>query len=76
MFPYQIAKSGLTLSKVITGISKSLSIANQVIPIYQQSKPVIDKAKEMLSGISKKEPQKKEIIKNDIPSSNNNPTFF
>ncbi len=78
MFPYQIAKSGLTLSKVIGGISKSLSIANQVIPIYQQSRPILDKAKEMLGGLNKpkKEVSKTTTVSDTSIKQNNSPTIF
>lgn len=42
-------KTGLTLTKVLGGISKTLSVANQVIPLYQQAKPMIKNAKTVLS---------------------------
>ncbi len=41
--------SGLSLSKVIGGISKTLSIANQVIPLYKEAKPMINNARTILS---------------------------
>ena len=41
--------SGLSLTKVISGISKTLNIANQVIPLYQQVKPIISNASSILS---------------------------
>lgn len=41
--------SGLTLAKVLGGISKGLSIANQVIPLYQQAKPMIQNARKVMS---------------------------
>ncbi len=40
--------SGLTLGKVISGISKTLNVANQVIPLYKQAKPMINNAKTIL----------------------------
>lgn len=43
MFPG--SSSGLSLVKIISGISKSLNIAREVIPIYQQAKPMITNAK-------------------------------
>lgn len=45
----QMPTSGLTFSKVLGGISKTLSIANQVIPLYQQAKPMINNAKTIFS---------------------------
>lgn len=41
--------SSLSLTKVISGISKTLNIANQVIPLYQQVKPIISNASSILS---------------------------
>ncbi len=43
------ATSGLTFSKIITGISKTLGIVNQAIPIYQQAKPMIGNARNLFS---------------------------
>ena len=40
----EVAK-GITFTKVLSGLSKTLSIANQVIPIYQQAKPLIQNAR-------------------------------
>ena len=41
--------NNLSISKVIKGISKALNIANQVIPLYQQVKPIINNASSILS---------------------------
>ncbi len=49
MFPGQIVKTGLTLPKVISGISKTLNVANQIIPLYMQAKPMIQNAKSAFS---------------------------
>ncbi len=43
--PYQ---TGLSFTKILTGLSKTLSIANQVIPIYKEAKPMINNAKTIL----------------------------
>lgn len=43
---------GLSLTKIIGGISKTLQIANQVIPLYQKAKPMISNARNMM-GILK-----------------------
>lgn len=43
--------SGLSIGKVISGISKSLNVANQLIPIYREVKPVIGNAKTILSTL-------------------------
>lgn len=52
MFPGAGATSGLTFAKVVSGISKSLGIANQAIPIYKEVKPIVGKAKGMVSLVS------------------------
>ena len=41
--------NNLSIYKVIKGISKTLNIANQVIPLYQQVKPIINNASSILS---------------------------
>lgn len=90
MFGNNVATTGLTFSKVLGGISKTLSIANQVIPLYKQAKPMINNAKTIISvlkDLNKKEPQKQvsNIIKErTINNSNskqtsiitNAPAFF
>lgn len=74
--------SGLTIGKVISGISKSLNVVNQLIPIYKEVKPVIGNAKTILSTLKEfgntniKSAQKtiinkNEIIKKDIPLKEN-----
>lgn len=42
------AGSGLSFTKVLSGISKTLNIANQVIPLYREAKPMINNAKTIL----------------------------
>ncbi len=83
-------QSGLTFSKVLSGISKTLSVANQVIPLYREAKPMINNAKNILSvlremntGSSNKDSEKaktKEIKKDSIKKTktnySNSPTFF
>jgi len=44
MFP-GVARQGLTLTKVLGGINKTLNVANQLIPLYMQAKPIIQNAK-------------------------------
>lgn len=43
---------GLSFAKVIGGLSRTLQIANQIIPLYQKAKPAIANARNML-GILK-----------------------
>ena len=40
---------GLNLTKVITSLSKTLDFANKAIPLYQQLKPILFNAKDLLS---------------------------
>lgn len=42
----------LTFPKIIGGISKTLQIANQIIPLYQRAKPMIANAKSII-GVMK-----------------------
>ncbi len=41
--------NGLTFGKVISGISKTLNIVNQAIPLYKQVRPIINNAGSILS---------------------------
>ena len=49
MFGTNTIGSTLSLGKVLNGISRTLSIANQVIPLYQQVKPMIGSARKVMS---------------------------
>lgn len=40
---------GLSFVKILGGLSKTLQIANQVIPLYQKARPAIANAKNMLT---------------------------
>jgi len=42
MFGPNVVRNGLTLTRVFSGLNKCLTIANQVIPLYQQAKPMIN----------------------------------
>lgn len=81
---------GLSLTKIIGGISKTLQIANQIIPLYQKTKPLISNArsafhilKEVSTSKNKDLPQKASLkqnknqtIENIKKESTNSPTFF
>ena len=41
--------NGLTFGKVISGISKTLNIVNQAIPLYKQVRPIISNAGSILN---------------------------
>ena len=73
--------SGLTFAKVLGGISKTLSIANQVIPLYQQAKPMIHNATTILSVLkdvnkpsNNTKPTNEKTTNNSVTSSNNSLT--
>lgn len=82
-----VISSGITLAKVLSGLSKSINIAKEVIPLYESVKPMIRGAKNLpkilntLNKGSKVSESTKEVnsstIKTTIESSLiNNPTFF
>lgn len=80
-----VISSGITLAKVLSGLSKSINIAKEVIPLYESLKPMIRGAKNLpkilntLNKSSKENETNKKYstIKTTIESSLiNNPTFF
>lgn len=54
---------GLSLTKVISGLSKTLQIANQVIPLYYKAKPIITNTKSVLKTLKNTTNQEPKIIK-------------
>lgn len=83
--------TGLTFTKVLSGISKTLNVANQVIPIYREARPMINNAKTILGALkdigknsnnnssSTNNDTNTNTIKNDTTQSvvsNNNISFF
>lgn len=80
-----VISSGITLAKVLSGLSKSINIVKEVIPLYESVKPMIRGAKNLpkilntLNKSSKENETNKKYstIKTTIESSLiNNPTFF
>ena len=80
-----VISSGITLAKVLSGLSKSINIAKEVIPLYESVKPMIRGAKNLPKilntlnkGSKENETNKKfSTIKTTIESSRiNNATFF
>ena len=73
--------SGLSLTRILGGISKSLTIVEQIIPIYQKISPAINNLRNIASSFK---------LNNNVNSHNNvkqiktitnnsnshNPTFF
>ena len=73
--------NGLNLTKIIGGISKTLNVANQVLPLYQQLKPIISNAKDITKIINiLNGPDSKSKTNNNLEqkkvSNQNLPTFF
>lgn len=68
MFGPNVYGTGLTVTKVLGGLSKALGIANQAIPLYQQIKPMVGNARKVMSVLKefntpvKETPAKKAII--------------
>ena len=82
-----VISSGITLAKVLSGLSKTINIAKEVIPLYESVKPMIGSSKNLpkilnyLNRGYKVSESTKEVnsstIKTTIESSLiNNPTFF
>ena len=65
MFGTNTIGSTFSLTRVLGGISKGLSIANQVIPLYQQAKPMIQNARKVISVLG-------ELNKSNNNSNNTN----
>lgn len=97
MFPNNIigglgtARRTLTLPRILNGLSKTLGVVNQAIPLYKQAKPMISKGRtlfKLASQINKAEPTKSSPLKpvketfsqnNSLSSKNlvkNMPVFF
>lgn len=56
--------NGLSLSKVIKGLSKTLNVANQIIPLYKEVQPIIKNVTPLLSifkEVNKDEPEEKVV---------------
>ena len=88
---YPNSFNGLTFGKVIGGISKTLNLVNQAIPLYKQMRPIISNAGSILSIFKEfnkpdtvtNSKEKSIAISNTLPLktkitsiSTNNPTFF
>ena len=78
--------NNLSLTKIITTLSKTLNIANQMIPIYKQVKPLVSKSSEILANVNNfkkninpnyQQPKAQTQATPSSPKiSNNLPTFF
>ena len=64
--------NNLSLTKIISGLSKTLNIANQMIPLYKQVKPILQKTNELIA----KQPTKQTTENTKVNNQTNSPTFF
>ena len=90
MFGTNIARSSLSLTKVLSGISKGLGIVNQAIPIYKEIKPMMSNAKKVLEiakefnkssntktiDVTPKKEETKTVTPSVLTNSSPNPVFF
>ena len=82
MYGYPI-RGGFSLVRLLSGLSKTLNVANQVIPMYKKAKPTIENARTLFNtfkniNITDKSDKKKELIKKEPVNSSliNKPQFF
>lgn len=69
--------NSFSLIKLIGGLSKTLNIVNQLLPLYKQVKPYVGKAGQFLTNINNLPIQKKTLQPKINNQTNNNiPTFF
>ena len=64
--PNQIPRT-FGFTKILNGINRSLNFANQVIPIYEQAKPLLSNARGMMRML-------KEFAHSDVPVKGENPS--
>ncbi|MBE6161393.1 MAG: hypothetical protein E7158_04155 [Firmicutes bacterium] len=85
MFGYPSLNKGFNLIKILNGLSKTLTVANKVIPMYQKAKPIVSNTKNLfdilknINIIDSNDTKKNIIQKKEEPkftSSSNNPIFF
>ena len=71
--------NNLSLIKIINGLSKTINIANKMLPLYNQIKPIIINSSKALNNINIYTNTKTNKVTNDNPPkkvNNNLPTFF
>ncbi len=84
-----VARNTLTLPRILNGISKTLGVVNQAIPLYKQAKPMIEKGRtlfKLATEFNKPTTPTKSIptnslnTKKEVPklksTSSNKPVFF
>lgn len=79
-----VVSTGLTLTKILSGLSKTISIANEAIPLYENVKPLLGSSKKIMKYFQNnkvktvKRKENTSVKKTTITNycSTNNPTFF
>ena len=78
-------ESVFTFGKILSGVNRTLGIANQVIPLYQQTKPLFRNAKTAYNILKNRRPIKnitksgEEVngsLVQEKKTINNSPKFF
>ena len=69
MFNGMVLSRGLSLTKIIGGLSRTLQIANQIIPLYQKAKPAIQNARNMLNVLKEINQSPTTVVPTKIVSS-------
>lgn len=64
--------SGLSFSKILFGLSRSLQIAKNIVPIYEQVSPLIKKVPSVMNKISTFRNQIYNINTSSLSNSSNN----
>lgn len=83
MFP-NVVTSALSLAKVLSGLSKTIGIVKEAIPLYESVKPMLGNSKKIMNLLKKNNVV--DLRKNDNETSKkmttessqiiNNPVFF
>ena len=70
--------NGFSLIKIVSGLSKTLNVANQLIPLYNQVKPILANGSKILSNLQNKTATtiQQRNTQKTLSAPNNMPTFF
>ena len=80
MFP-SLKTTTLSFGKILSSISKTLNVANQLIPLYTKAKPLVQNSTKLLNGFSavlnkSDNDNSTKLLEKKTESSSNNPVFF
>ena len=73
-----INETPFSLNKILSGASKTLNIAGQIIPLYQDSKPLVENGVRVYKLITNRNKHEKSDVKPNItyPKTINKPNLF